>query len=216
MTDVLWPAADVDVPNMRQILSAAEIRELIAAVEHVLTDQQARGANVARQAVFVAHSLAPRLAEQANLLADARLRARQAGAALAESVRVADLAHRRAVVGHRLRAELYAALPEAQRFRTLTEQSSPVGLHTGWFAPSNGVQHPCPWCLIAERTEEVERLRAHIAECHRLQNNVAAVVGVETDWDAAGRKAVLDGVCRMSGNLADARMAAESGSDGGS
>lgn len=59
-------------------------------------------------------------------------------------------------------------------------------------------------CVHADQAE-LDKLRTHIVECHNLQNNIAAVLGVGTDWEAAGRKAVLDAVCRTAGNLADAR-----------
>lgn len=94
--------------NFRQILPGKDIRELAASIEHVLKHVQASGGDEQRQAVFVAHYLAPRI------------------------------------------AELQHALPDAERFRTLTEQRCPVGAHTGWYAPSNGVQHRCPWCQILE------------------------------------------------------------------
>lgn len=217
-------SADPNVPDMRNVLPVDELRKLAGGIEKVLAAARARGGDeVAWVATFVAPEIAARDSMIADLRAEVegnRLQLAQAGAALAESmaasvkvadqaVRLGELAHARAVVAHRLRTELWSALPDAERHRTLTEQDCPVGLHDGWFAPSGGREHVCPWCLIAERTAEVDRLREHIAECHRLQSNVAAVVGVETDWDAAGRKAVLDAVCRMSGNLADARMAAE-------
>lgn len=271
---------DGQAVDLRQIMPAPALRELIAEVGHVLTEVQATGAGVDRQAVFVALYFAPRLAELradvedarfelnralhaavtepgvplegeirralrvygvsedrlldacvvavrrtlpslaselADELADEQLRVQQAGTELARQMNEVQswstLARRRHEVAQRLREELVTALVDAEQYRSLTPQSCPVGLHDGWLVDSEH-QHACPWCLIAERTEEVERLRAHLAECHRLQNNVAAVVGVETDWDAAGRKAVLDAVCRMSGNLDDARMAVESGSDG--
>jgi hypothetical protein len=60
--------------------------------------------------------------------------------------------------------------------------------------------------LHAEAAADRNRLREHVRECHELQNNVAYVLGVETDWDAAGRKAVLDAACRLTGNLADAHQ----------
>lgn len=202
MTEVISGDLAEDRPvNKRQIMHPMGLRGMIEIIGHVLTEVQASGADVVKQATFVAHCLAPRFAEMQHDLEDARVQLGQAGSALAESLAVSV---RLATDVERV-AE---ALPDAERFRSLTEQRCPIGAHTGWYAPSGGKQHPCPWCLIAERIEEVERLREHIAECHRLQNNIAAVVGVDTDWDAAGRKAVLDAVCRMSGNLADAQRGA--------
>ncbi|HYQ69659.1 hypothetical protein [Actinophytocola sp.] len=168
MTEVMsGDLADVPAPvNMRRVLPAVEMRGVVAGIEHVLAEAPA-----GREAVFVAHYLAPTLAEQAHDLADARLQLGQAGAALAKAMAtsmevaaqaawVAGLAHARAVVAHRLRTELWEALPDAERFRTLTEQRCPVGLHTGWYAPSNGVQHRCPWCQIDQLSGQVEPDRA--------------------------------------------------------
>ncbi len=60
------------VPNMRQIMPAPALLELIAEVEHVLAGVQATGAEVDRQAVVVAHFFAPRLAELRADAEDAR------------------------------------------------------------------------------------------------------------------------------------------------
>lgn len=66
---------------------------------------------------------------------------------------------------------------------------------------------------ITALTAEVQRLKGDVgkwrdaasAACN-LQNNVAAVLGVDTDWNDAGRKAVVDATCRTVGNLADAQQ----------
>lgn len=205
------------VLDRRQLMPAKQLRELIAHVEHVLTEVQSTGADVAKQAVFVANYFAPWLAglrsdvddarfdlnralhaavtepgvpveseirralrvhgvtedreldacvvavrrvlpsmasELADQLADAQLQVSQAGAALAEITkemhRYGVLASRRHEAAQRLREELAAALLDADRYRGLTPQVCGIGVHTGWFAPSNGVQHGCPWCLIVE------------------------------------------------------------------
>lgn len=216
MSDVIQGdlADELPVEHVPRFLPPAVSRELAESIAAVLVFAQARGLDADVMADRVVVLIAP-------LLVDKDFQLEQVRAALSALVddanRLAEIAGRRAEQMRRLRAELWLALADAEGFRALTPQVCPAGnAHTGWYAPSNGVQHPCPWCLIDERADEVERLRAHIAECHRLQNNVAAVVGVETDWDAAGRKAVLDAVCRMSGNLADACRPAGSSSDGGS
>lgn len=58
---------------------------------------------------------------------------------------------------------------------------------------------------IAELEAELGRRLEVVAEGANFQNNLAAVLGVQTDWDAAGRKAVVDAACRLVGNLADAQ-----------
>lgn len=57
---------------------------------------------------------------------------------------------------------------------------------------------------LREMTEQRDKWRNEVHACHGLQGNVAHVLGVQTDWDEAGRKAVLDSACRLTGNLADA------------
>lgn len=105
--------------------------------------------------VAVRRTLASLTSELAGQLADERLRVEQAGAALAcqvaEVQRLSQLARGRHAAAQRLREELAAALLDADRYRGLTPQLCPAdNAHTGWFAPSGGRLHRCPWCQILE------------------------------------------------------------------
>lgn len=154
-----WPAADPapvedgghpvdgDAVDMRQVLPAAESQSLASEIVELLRSAELLGMSEFNRAALVVTWIAPQLA-------DARLQVKQAGAALVEMTRgmhrYGVLAHNRHEVAVRLRQELAAALAEAERFGALTEQRCPIGAHTGWFAPSNGVQHRCPWCQLLE------------------------------------------------------------------
>jgi multidrug efflux pump subunit AcrA (membrane-fusion protein) len=122
--------------DMSQVLPAETLRSLTESFTSVLTLAAARGADMERQACWLAAFVAPWLAEhgveQAHVqraadlaatrlqldqaraeLADARLQLEQAGAALAQAVaeatRLGDLGHARHEVAERLRGELAAA-----------------------------------------------------------------------------------------------------------
>lgn len=143
-----------------RFLPPAQAQELTESIEEVLLFARARGLSSATVAARVVTFIAP-------LLVDKDLQIEQAGAALSTVVvaanRLAEVAGRRAEVAHRLRAELWRALPDAEAYRSLTPQSCPVGLHDGWLVDSE-FEHACPWCLINERTEEVEQLRKQMAQ----------------------------------------------------
>lgn len=56
-------------------------------------------------------------------------------------------------------AEARQLKTELEPFQILTHQACPKKEHADWFVDSEH-NHLCPWCRIAERDAEVERLKA--------------------------------------------------------
>lgn len=190
MSDV----ASGDLVDMRQVLPAQTLRELVHGLSAVLTLAQARGADTERQAAWVAAWVAPMLAlqglefaeaERAALLADLRLQLDQSGAALStmvdEANRLAAIEGRRAEVCRRLRAELWPALDDAGAYRSLTEQTCPAGLHDGWFVPSEHA-YACPWCMVNELRAATPKAAGLAQHLHRLAAALG-ILGSEEDID---------------------------------
>lgn len=114
-------------------------------------------------------------------------------------------------VGHEGRCRTvhgYHPSVESRELRAALDRSAAEAKHYAELAHARWVVAERLRGELAVALGEVAKLRTHVAECHGFQNNVAAVVGVDTDWDAAGRAAVVDAVCRMSGNLADLQRGA--------
>jgi len=59
-------------------------------------------------------------------------------------------------VRRRLHDELVSVMDDAQLYRDLTPQVCPTDEHTGWFAPSEGKRHRCPWCQLVVLFGHVE------------------------------------------------------------
>lgn len=121
-----------EVASGRDLLSAAAMRELREGVVTALTLARSQGGTVSRQASWVSSWvgswIAPRLAERDAAIEVLQLQVDHTATMLIDT------------------------LAGAERFRELTEQSCPAGLHGGWYAPAPR-RYACPWCLVDQLTD---------------------------------------------------------------
>lgn len=150
-----------------QFLPPAVAQDLKDQIAEVLLLAQARGFSADAMAAAAVTFIAPELTGLERQLD-------QAGAALAVLVsefnQVAELARRRAAVGHRLREELAAARVDAERFRALAAGSCPQGLHAGWRVASEHL-YVCP-CLLGDLVDAGELDEAtRVADLNDIDQN---------------------------------------------